>query len=67
MTLPPTCALRSLKMNPPVRALKMLNRPDVGTAAMRANTEARVKNMDAKVNLSMVIKELWELGKEDEW
>jgi len=64
MTVSPSFSLPSLKITPPVWTLEMPYEEATGTAETRANTEARVKNMDAKVNLTMVVKELWESWKE---
>jgi hypothetical protein len=57
-TLSPTFSVPSLKMTPLVWTLEMLYEGAAGTAETRANREARVKNMDANVNLTMVIKGL---------
>jgi hypothetical protein len=43
-------------MTPLVLTLEMLYEGGAGTAETRANTEARVKNMDANVNLTIVMK-----------
>jgi hypothetical protein len=57
--LPPACSVPLLEMNMPVPTLEMRNdEAVVGTAETRANTEARIKNMEEKVNLTMVIKGL---------
>ena len=56
-TMSPTCSLPSLRMTSLVPTLEMLYEGAAGTAETRANTEARVKNIDAKVNLTMAIKD----------
>ncbi len=60
----PACSVPLLEMNLPVPTLEMRNDEAVGTAETRANTEARIKNMEQKVNLTMVIKGLWSWLKE---
>jgi len=55
--LSPACSVPLLEMNMPVLTLEMRNgEATVGTAETRANTEARIKNTDEKVNLTMMIK-----------
>jgi hypothetical protein len=56
--LSPACSVPLLEMNMLVPTLEMRN----GEAIVRANTEARIKNIEEKANLTMVI--LWSWLKE---